>query len=188
MNVEIACVIDRSGSMSAIRNDAIGGFNTFLAEQKAVPGEAKLTLVLFDHEYFVLHDAVDIQNVPALKTEDFVPRGTTALFDAVGRTIDSIGARLDKAATKPDKVIVVILTDGVENASHDYERSRIAEMIKHQQEKYSWEFVFLAANQDAFKAADALNIKSSNTAGFTASSVGTRSAYTLASNMTKGYR
>ena len=185
MNVEIACVIDRSGSMSSIRDDAIGGFNAFLTEQKVVPGEAKLTLALFDNEYLTPHDAVNLENVPELTTATFIPRGSTALYDAIGRTIDNIGGRLDKAAAKPDKVIVVVLTDGQENASREYTRERVAEMIKHQQEKYAWEFVFLAANQDAFEAGAALNIKACNTANFAASAKGTAVAYAYMSNTTR---
>lgn len=188
MNVEIACVIDRSGSMESICNDAIGGFNSFLREQKAAPGTATLTLVLFDHQYLVLHNGVDLQAVPELTRETFVPRGSTALYDAIGRTIDSIGARLDKAAEKPDKVIVVILTDGGENTSHAYTRDQVASMIRHQEEKYAWEFVFLAANQDAFQTGAALNIKACNTANFAATGEGITRAYAGASGMTLNYR
>ena len=108
--------------------------------------------------------------------------------DAIGRTIDNIGGRLDKSAAKPDKVIVVVLTDGQENASREYTRERVAEMIKHQQEKYAWEFVFLAANQDAFEAGAALNIKACNTANFAASAKGTADAYAYMSNTTRSLR
>jgi len=188
MKVEIVCVIDRSGSMSSIRSDAIGGFNTFLKEQKSVPGEATLTLALFDHEYITLHNAVNLRDVPELTTETYVPRGNTALYDAIGRTIDVVGSRLDKSATKPDKVIVVILTDGEENSSIEYPRARVAEMIRHQQDKYSWEFVFLAANQDAFQSGAGLNIKSSNTANFAANAKGTADAYSYISATTASMR
>lgn len=188
MNVEIVCILDRSGSMSSIRSDAIGGFNAFLKDQKSVPGAAKLTLVLFDHEYIVLHDAVKLEDVPELSSSDFVPRGSTAMFDAIGRTIDAIGGRLDKSDTKPDKVIVAILTDGEENSSQEYTSDRVAKMIKHQQDKYAWEFVFLAANQDAFRAGAALNIKACNTANFVASAAGTADAYSYMSNTTRNMR
>lgn len=188
MRTEIACVIDRSGSMNDIRSDAIGGFNAFLRDQKSVAGECKLTLVLFNHEYSIVHDGVNLQDVPELTEQTYVPSGTTALLDAVGRTVDTIGGRLDKQADKPKKVIVVILTDGMENASKDYTRSRVAEMIKHQQEKYSWEFIFLAANQDAFSVGGALNIKTANTVPFAANSAGTKAVYASASTITRGYR
>ena len=175
---EIAFVLDRSGSMNPIAADAIGGFNTFLASQQALPGEARLTLVLFDHEYLVVHDNVAIRQVPPLDAKTFVPRGMTALLDAVGRTIDDVGVRL--AATpeeqRPAKVIVAILTDGQENASRDYTFSRVAGMIKHQQEKYSWEFLFLAANQDAIAAAGALSIGAKDAIAFQATGQGIRNA------------
>lgn len=180
MKVEIACVLDRSGSMTTIRDDAIGGFNAFLKDQQAIPGEAKLTLALFDDQYDVIHDAVDIASVPELTAETFVPRGWTALYDAVGRTIDGIGARLSAAQDKPEKVIFVILTDGMENRSKEYTQERIAEMIKHQSEKYGWEFIFLAANQDAFATGAQMNIPARTTANFAANSVGTQSAYQYA--------
>lgn len=175
---EIAFVLDRSGSMNPIAADAIGGFNTFLASQQALPGEARLTLVLFDHEYLVVHDNVAIRQVPPLDAKTFVPRGMTALLDAVGRTIDDVGVRL--AATpeeqRPAKVIVAILTDGQENASRDYTFAKVAGMIKHQQEKYSWEFLFLAANQDAIAAAGALSIGAKDAIAFQATGQGIRNA------------
>lgn len=188
MKVEIACVLDRSGSMSSIRSDAIGGFNAFLDAQKKIPGEANLSLVLFDNEYEKVYESKELSSVPELTTATFVPRGSTALFDAVGRTIDDLGAKLDSSANKPDKVIFVILTDGEENSSQEYSQERIAEMIKHQEEKYSWEFIFLAANQDAFETGSMLNIKACNTANFAATSVGTRDAYAYMSNTVASYR
>lgn len=186
----IACVLDRSGSMGRIRTDAIGGFNTFLAEQKKLPGQAKLTLVLFDDQYEVPHDSVDIQAVPDLTNATYVPRGSTALLDAVGRTIDNIGARLANTSEhdRPAQVIAAILTDGLENASKEYTRERVATMIKHQQEQYGWQFVFLGANMDAFAEAKALNIPVHNTANFTADAAGTRTAYESISSLTSSYR
>lgn len=175
---EIAFVLDRSGSMNPIAADAIGGFNTFLASQQALPGEARLTLVLFDHEYLVVHDNAAIRQVPPLDATTYVPRGMTALLDAVGRTIDDVGVRL--AATpedqRPAKVLVAILTDGQENASRDYTFAKVSGMIKHQQEKYSWEFLFLAANQDAIAAAGALSIGAKDAVAFQATGEGVRKA------------
>lgn len=187
---EIVCIVDRSGSMGSIAKDAIGGFNTFLADQKTLPGEAKLSLVLFDNEYLLPVDNQPIQSVEPLTDRTFVPRGSTALFDAIGRTITTIGERLAKTieADRPAQVIVAILTDGEENASHEYGRERIAEMIKHQQEAYNWQFIFLAANMDAFAQASALNIPVSNAANFVADAVGTRNAYDTISNLTTSYR
>ncbi len=176
---EIACIIDCSGSMQSIRSDAIGGFNAFLEEQKKHPGSARLTLILFDHEYERVHDAVDIKHVAPLSEATYTPRGTTALLDAIGRTIDDVGKRLAETTEeeRPGTVIVAILTDGMENASSDYTRARVAEMIKHQQEKYGWEFVFLAANQDAIQEAQKLSISAKDAMNFAPTGGGVKVAY-----------
>ena len=176
---EIISIVDRSGSMQSILDDAIGGFNTFLAAQQRQPGEAKLSLILFDHEYQVVHQAVDIQQVEPLNQDTYAPRGSTALLDAVGKTIDAVGERL--AATpeseRPSQVIVSILTDGYENASQTYSKPKVAEMIKHQTEKYSWAFEFQAANMDAFAAAKELSIAPDRVVQFEATGEGVREAF-----------
>ncbi len=187
MNVEIVCVIDRSGSMKVVADDAIGGFNSFLASQKEL-GDARFTLVLFDHDYQTVHDGEELSQVPELDHKSYVPRGTTALYDAIGRTIDTVGDRFKYSGNKPDKVIFVILTDGRENSSTDYDRDRIARMIRHQQEKYSWEFLFLAANQDAFAEGRAMNIKRDNTVHYESSKEGTKSAYAAMEKMVSRHR
>jgi hypothetical protein len=173
---EIAYVLDRSGSMQSLASDAIGGFNSFLSSQKEVEGRANFTLVLFDHEYLVIHKSVDIRQVPDLDARTYVPRGQTALLDAVGRTIDDLGAHLAALpeAQRPAKVIVAIFTDGLENASTDYTTERLADMIKHQQEKYNWEFLFLAANQDAIASAAKIAIPAAQAMNFAASPTGVR--------------
>lgn len=175
---EIAYVLDRSGSMASLTSDAIGGFNSFLNSQKQLPGRANFTLVLFDHEYLVTHKGVDIQRVPELNGKSYVPRGQTALLDAIGRTIDELGARLAAIPEekRPAKVIVAIFTDGFENASHVYTTDRLAASIKHQQEKYSWEFLFLAANQDAIATAAQIAIPAAQAMTVAASSDGVRLA------------
>jgi hypothetical protein len=173
---EIAYVLDRSGSMQSLVTDAIGGFNAFLDAQKKVPGRANFTLALFDHEYQLVHSGVDIQQVPDLDEQTYVPRGTTALLDAVGRTIDDLGARLARTPEdqRPGKVIVAIFTDGLENASRVYTTERLSESIKHQQEKYNWEFLFLAANQDAIASAAKIAIPASQAMNFAATPAGVR--------------
>ncbi|MFQ5570092.1 MAG: hypothetical protein ACE5G0_10490 [Rhodothermales bacterium] len=187
---EIICIIDRSGSMDSIRSDAIGGFNAFLEGQKEHPGEARLTLVLFDHEYDLVHDGLDLHKVRPLDTSTYVPRGTTALLDAIGRTIDDVGARLSRTPEpqRPGTVIVAILTDGLENASKDYTQQRISEMIEHQRQKYSWEFVFLAANQDAIQSARQLSIQAADAIAFDATGQGVRAAYASLTNTVKKKR
>lgn len=159
--VEVVVIVDRSGSMSAMRDEAIGGFNDFLQQQKELPGRANFTLVLFDHEYELYLDGVDLQAVRPLNSDTYVPRGTTALLDAIGRTIDDVGRRLAATpeAERPSKVIVCILTDGLENASKDYSKSRVAEMVKHQESKYAWEFIFLAAGLGAMQSAQMVDMQ-----------------------------
>ncbi|MBF0242657.1 MAG: VWA domain-containing protein [Desulfamplus sp.] len=176
---EIICIIDRSGSMETIKNDAIGGFNTFLEEQKKVPGEATLTYIQFDDEYEVVHENKPLQNVEPINDKVYMPRGTTALLDAIGKTIDSTGKRLANMPEKnrPEKVIVSILTDGEENASCQYDLAKIKDMITHQKEKYSWEFIFLAANQDAFAEAEKIGIDTKDAFNFAATGQGVREAY-----------
>ena len=178
---EIAYVLDRSGSMQSLASDAIGGFNAFISNQKQVEGRANFTLVLFDHEYLVVHKNVDIQAVPELDTRTYVPRGQTALLDAVGRTIDDLGAHLASLpeAQRPAKVIVAIFTDGLENASSVYTTDRLATSIKHQQEKYNWEFLFLAANQDAIATAATISIPAAQAMNFAASPTGVRASHQM---------
>jgi hypothetical protein len=176
----IVYILDRSGSMQPLASDAIGGFNAFLAGQQQLPGRADFMLVLFDHEYLVQVPRTDIQKVQPLDARTFVPRGQTALLDAIGRTLDDIGRELagTPEAHRPAKVIVAIFTDGLENASRVYTHARIAEMIRHQQEKYSWEFLFLAANQDAVASAAKLAIPAANAFSVPASPVGMRASHT----------
>src|SRR3990167_9926770 len=137
---ELVFILDRSGSMGSMCDEAIGGFNAFLEEQKKLPGEAKLTLCLFDHEYQLIHNGKDIKTVEPLSKDTYTPRGTTALLDAVGRTLDDVGKRITDTHTcnacgttgkKPTKVLIAVLTDGLENASRDYKKTKINEMIEH---------------------------------------------------------
>jgi hypothetical protein len=173
---EIAYVLDRSGSMQTLVSDAIGGFNAFLNNQQKLEGSANFTLVLFDHEYLVLHKSVDIRNVPALNETTYVPRGQTAMLDAVGRTVDDLGAHLASVPEhkRPAKVIIAIFTDGLENASRVYTTERLAASIQHQQEKYNWEFLFLAANQDAIASAAKIAIPVAQAMNYIASPAGVR--------------
>lgn len=159
MRVEIIDITDRSGSMADIRNDVIGGFNTLVEEQKKLPGEARLTYVQFDDQYDVVYAAKDIQDVPPLTLETYVPRGCTALLDAIGRTLNDQGRRIAKEGWA-EKVIVCIRTDGYENASKEYKLDTIKQMIKHA-ENHGWVFIFTGADQDGFAAASNLGIAGS---------------------------
>lgn len=171
---EIAFIMDRSGSMETIANDAIGGFNSFLKSQLAESGAAKLTLILFDDQYEILCEGLELASVKPLNSKTYIPRGSTALLDAIGRTIDSIGKRLSnsKEEDKPGKVIVAILTDGEENASKYYCNEEISKMISHQRDTYSWQFIFLAANQDAIASASILSISADDAFNFEATAKG----------------
>lgn len=171
---EIICIVDRSGSMSSMRDDAIGGFNSFVMDQKNDVGEVRMTLVLFDNEYDIVYDALPLHLVPLLTHDTFVPRGSTALLDAIGKTIDDVGERLAKTpeADRPGHVIMTILTDGEENSSQHYSNAAVAARISHQRDAYGWEFIFLAANQDAIASAAKLSIASSDAIGFEASPKG----------------
>ena len=176
---DINVVLDRSGSMESVRTDTIGGFNAFLKTQKEAPGEATLTLAQFDDQYEIVHNGKNIQDVPNLTAETFVPRGMTALLDAIGRTVNATGARLSAMPEdqRPGKVIFVILTDGQENKSSEFTKAKINEMIKHQKEAYRWDFVFLGANQDAIHAGTSLGINAGNTMTYAANSKGTAAAF-----------
>lgn len=179
--VEILVVADRSGSMGAIRDDAIGGFNTFLEEQKAVKGKANLTLVLFDDQYEVPVKSVDIKKVEPLTHETFVPRGMTAMNDAIGKALSEL------ESNAPDKAIVCIITDGAENSSREYTSEQVKQKIKNAEER-GWQVVFLAANIDAFAAGSVLGINMNSTFSFSANSQGVHDAYATMSASTRNYR
>ena len=175
---EIVLIADRSGSMHTIRSDAEGGINSFIEEQKKVPGEAVLTLVQFDTHYEVIHENKPIADVPPYVLE---PGGGTALLDAIGKTITSHKNRIDNTPeeSRPGKIIYVIVTDGDENSSHDYNRSQINELITARRDSDSWEFIFLAANQDAIQEAHAMGISGAGAMNFAPSGQGVGNAYNI---------
>ena len=165
---EIVFILDRSGSMASMVEPAISGFNRLLREQNQVPGQARFTLVLFDDQYEAPYHSVPIAEVVELDTSTFVPRGSTALLDAIGRTIDELGAKLAATpeADRPGQVLVAILTDGEENSSTRFTWLDVSKRIRHQSEKYGWQFLFLGANQDAIATAGRMNIDAKHTANF----------------------
>lgn len=187
---DIVMVIDRSGSMGGICKDAIGSLNMFLKEQKEVPGDARVTAVLFNDEYKMLYDGVGIADVPDFDDTSYVPSSTTAMLDAIGKAIDATGERLSQLSEgdRPEKVLVAILTDGLENASKEYNRSQIFDKIKIQRDDYKWEFAFLAANQDAFAEGAKLGISADMTANFVATGAGVKSGVSVLSSRTTSYR
>lgn len=181
-STEMVFVLDRSGSMSGLAADTIGGFNELIEKQKKIEGDAYVTTVLFDHEYEVLHDHVALGEVAPLTDKEYFARGSTALLDAVGRTIDSVGARLAAAPEeeRPEHVVFVITTDGRENSSREYTAKQVREMVEHQQQKYSWQFVFLGANMDAVSEARNLGISAQYAANFTPTGRGVNRMYAKA--------
>jgi hypothetical protein len=180
---DITVVLDRSGSMSSVQDDTIGGFNSFIEAQRKVPGECNASLVQFDDQYEVVYTAKPVKDAPALTRETFVPRGMTALLDAIGRTINATGKRLEAMpeADRPSKVIFVILTDGGENSSKEYTREQVFKMITHQKAAYQWDFVFLGANQDAISAGASIGIGSGSTMTYASNAAGTKHAFASAS-------
>ena len=175
---DITMVIDRSGSMQSIRTDAEGGINSFIEQQKQEPGEANVTLVQFDTKYEFVHSGVNIKQVPPFT---LMPRGSTALLDAVGRAINETGSRLAEMeeSQRPGLVVFVIVTDGEENSSREFTREQIKTMVEHQQSVYNWKFTFLAANQDAFAEGASMGVAMDGIAAFSPGKV--RSSWNSAS-------
>jgi Mg-chelatase subunit ChlD len=177
-SAEIAVILDRSGSMESIASDAIGGFNAFITSQRTVPGSARVSLVLFDDRYEVAITSAPLDTIPLLTRQTFVPRGSTALLDAIGHTLKSMteAVATRPPAERPDTIIVAILTDGEENASHTYSLAHISDLIAEKRAQ-GWEFVFLAANQDAIATASRLSIDAADTHAFAATAEGTRASF-----------
>ena len=172
---EIALILDKSGSMQGISDDTIGGFNTFITEQKAVPGDANITLFLFDTDVTKVWDGVPIKTVGQLTSEIYSPEGYTALHEAVIKTVDTIGKRLADLPEdqRPGKVIIGIITDGQENSSkQEFTMTRVKEVIEHQQSKYNWQFIFMGANQDSWATGTSMGVIGSNCLYYAATGAG----------------
>ena len=188
---DLSLVLDRSGSMEAVRADTIGGFNAFLSDQqKNGTGTATITLAQFDDIYEVVYRAIALADAAPLTADTFVPRGSTALLDAIGKTIDETGTRLAALpeAERPDKVIFVILTDGEENASRHFTMKQISEKIRHQRDTYGWEFVFLGANQDAIATAAQIGVSRDAALSYAYDGKGVMDAMETVSENVRGMR
>lgn len=187
---EIIFILDRSGSMCNVTKDTIGGYNQFILEQRAAEGEARLTTILFDNHYEILHQGVDIKKVAPLTSKEYFARGNTALLDAVGRTVLDAKSRINEIdeEEKPTKVIVVITTDGLENASREFTYLKVKQLITHQQEKHGWEILFLGANIDAAKEADLMGIQRQRSSNYQASSIGTANLFQAVSGSVLSFR
>lgn len=189
--VDINVVLDRSGSMDSVLEPTISGYNEFLNSQKGQAGEAKFTLAQFDDVYEIVYAGVSVEDVPELDRKTFVPRNTTALNDAIGKTITETGNRLNamRENERPEKVIFVIITDGGENASREYTSDKVQDMITHQRNKYNWEFIFIGANQDAIATAKGFGIGAGNALNYTANAVGSTYLYQdLGAKLTRSRR
>ena len=187
---ELVFILDRSGSMGGLESDTIGGFNSMLAKQQAQPGECRITTVLFDNQYEVLHDRIDIQLVSPITENEYFVRGNTALLDAVGRTINKISG-VQKSTSedyRADKVLFVITTDGMENASREFDYNKIKSMIERQKSEYSWEFIFLGANIDAVEVAHLFGVARNRAQNFHNDSEGIALNYTVMSEAVSAYR
>lgn len=190
MKVEIIFALDRSGSMMMGQNDYIGGFNAFLADQREIPGECLVTLMQFNETCETVYASQPIAQVEPLTLKTFKPYGQTALYDSLCRLIDETGARLSMLSVpeRPDKVIVVILTDGEENASRHYSLEDASARIRHQREIYQWEFIYLGANQDAFTVGKGLGVDPVNTQSFIDDKIGIGQTYSSAGDLVRGMR
>ncbi|MED1864171.1 VWA domain-containing protein [Fictibacillus nanhaiensis] len=177
---EIVFLLDRSGSMSGLEKDTIGGFNSFVKSQVERKGKTLITTALFDDQYEILWSGVPAEQVQ-LTSEDYFVRGTTALLDALGKTILDVGYRLSRIEEndRPGKVIFVITTDGMENASTEFTHEKVKKLIEHQQEKYNWEFIFMGANIDVIAEAKNLGIKEEDAFRFEATDEGVENLYAM---------
>ena len=187
---ELVFILDRSGSMSGLESDTIGGYNAMLAKQKQEPGDAVITTVLFDDKYELLHDRINLRGIAPITDKEYFVRGNTALLDAVGKTINKIGnaQKHTVEAERAEQVMVVITTDGMENASREFSHSKVRQMIEHQKSKYGWEFIFLGANIDAVATAESFGISEDRAANYHADGEGTALNYAVLSDAVSSLR
>lgn len=183
---DITFIVDRSGSMSTIARDMEIGMEKFIQEQKEVPGECRISLIQFDDKIEKVFSGLLVETIDKIKLE---PRGWTALYDAIGYTVNETGKRLKnmKESERPEKVVMFIITDGAENYSKEFKSEKIKEMITHQKDKYSWEFVFLGANQDSIFSAKELGLYN-NVYNYTADSHSVNNVWSNVSTSTVRYR
>lgn len=187
---ELVFILDKSGSMSGLEGDTIGGYNAMLKKQQQEQGEAVVTTVLFDDNYELLHDRINIKGIKEITEKEYFVGGCTALLDAIGKTIHKIGNAQKHTGEdmRADKVMFVIITDGMENASREYSYDKIKKMIDRQKEKFGWEFIFLGANIDAVSTAARFGISADRAANYNADSAGTKLNYEVVSCAVSEYR
>lgn len=180
---ELVFILDRSGSMSGLEADTIGGYNSMLDKQKKEPGEAIITTVLFDDKFELLHDRISLKGISPITEKEYFVRGSTALLDAIGRTISKIGnaQKHTLEEERAEKVLFVITTDGQENASREYGYDKVRQMIERQKTRYGWEFIFLGANIDAVETAARFGINEDRAVNYNADGAGTQLNYEVLS-------
>lgn len=176
---EIVYILDRSGSMGGLEADTIGGFNSMMEKQKKTGEKAYISTVLFDDRCEVLHDRVPIDKIKKMTDKEYYVRGCTALLDAVGGAIHHIGNihKYARPEDRPEKTIFVITTDGMENASRQYSYDKVQKMVKRQQKKYGWEFIFIGANIDAYAEAQRFGIRKERAVNYVHDNIGTAMVY-----------
>jgi uncharacterized protein YegL len=176
---ELVFILDKSGSMAGLETDTIGGFNAMLKKQQKAEGEALVTTALFNHQYELLHDRINVRGISPITENDYEVGGTTALLDAIGSTIQKIinAQKRTSEDERAEKVVFVITTDGMENASQEYSADKIKKMVQYQKEKFGWEFMFLGANIDAISTAARFGIDEDFAVDYHADNVGTQLNY-----------
>ena len=187
---ELVFILDKSGSMSGLEKDTIGGYNSMLEQQKNLDGECVITTVLFDNHYELLHDRIDIRAVAPITEKEYRVGGSTALLDAIGKTIHKIGNVQKNTADdyRAEKVMFVIITDGEENSSREYSSDMVKKMIFRQKERYGWEFIFLGANIDAVETASRFGIDEDRAVDYVPDEEGTRLNYQVMSQTVTAFR
>ena len=187
---ELVFILDRSGSMGGLESDTIGGFNAMLARQKAQPGECRITTVLFDDKLEMLHDRIDLKAASQITENEYFVRGSTALLDAIGMTINKIiGVQKNTSEDyRAEKVMFVITTDGMENASREYSYGKVKELVERQKQNFGWEFIFLGANIDAVEVAGRFGIAGNRAQNFNNDSEGIKLNYDVVSNTVATFR
>ncbi|MDD4390756.1 MAG: hypothetical protein PHW03_08215 [Eubacteriales bacterium] len=187
---ELVFILDKSGSMAGLEGDTIGGYNSMLTKQKAVEGECRITTVLFDNNYELLHDRIDIRAISPITEKEYFVGGSTSLLDAIGRTIHKIGNALKHTADdyRAENVMFVIITDGEENSSCKYTADKIKQKIERQKAKYGWEFIFLGANIDAVETARQYGITPDRAVEYLADSEGTELNFMIMSETVAAFR
>lgn len=187
---ELVFILDKSGSMSGLEKDTIGGYNSMLEKQRKLDGECVITTVLFDNRYELLHDRINMQAIKPITEEEYFVGGSTALLDAIGKTIHKIAAAQKNTAEdyRAEKVMFVIITDGEENASRHYSSKQVKEMIQQQKERYGWEFIFLGANIDAVETAGRFGIEADRAVDYVPDGAGTELNFCMMSKAVASFR